>query len=367
MPSPVSSATAGRPREGIAISRRTEDDRNALESMYKEVFGEQAALENRARWRWQYEENPNCPAEGPEIWVAKEDGEILGQYATMPVRLEVKGRALRASWGMDVMVRPNLQKKGLGSRLFLYWDKNVEASLGLGLSMASYTLFRKLGWEDVGPVPCYSRILDPKALLSRRLGRPLGSALAPLASLFLWLVFPQRRTKDEVSVSSLKGQFGSDYDELWERVSPVFDFIAERRAAYLEWKYRKVPHVSYDVFEARRDGELSGYVVLRTTERNGVRLALLVDLLAHPDDRESLGALLDRALDWAREQGASRMQTFTFDRRIAARLSSKGFFLIPSPMQFCLRIHSDHVDETFFRDTSCWHVTFGDSDQDREA
>lgn len=94
------------------------------------------------------DENPNCPPEGPEIWVAKEDGRVLGQYATMPVRLKVLDRILRASWGMDVMVEPNLQRKGIGSRLFLYWDQQVEASLGLGLSVSSYTLFKKLNWED---------------------------------------------------------------------------------------------------------------------------------------------------------------------------------------------------------------------------
>ncbi|MGH9334808.1 MAG: GNAT family N-acetyltransferase, partial [Vicinamibacteria bacterium] len=127
---------------GIEISRRSEADRAALEAIYREVFGTEAAERNRARWRWQYEENPHCPPEGPEIWVAREDGSVLGQYATMPVRVLVKGRTLRGSWGMDVMVRPNLQRKGIGSRLFVYWDKQVDASLGLGLSLQSYTLFK---------------------------------------------------------------------------------------------------------------------------------------------------------------------------------------------------------------------------------
>jgi len=31
---------------------------------------------------------------------------IVGQYATMPVRLQVQGKELAASWGMDVMVAP---------------------------------------------------------------------------------------------------------------------------------------------------------------------------------------------------------------------------------------------------------------------
>ena len=355
----------------IEVCRRSEAERPALEAMYVDVFGKEAAAESRERWRWQYDENPNCPPEGPEIWVAKEDGRVLGQYATMPVRLKVLDRILGASWGMDVMVGPNLQRKGIGSRLFLYWDQQVEASLGLGLSVSSYTLFKKLNWEDVGPVPCFSAVVDVRALLERRIGANFTTAavLAPLVKLFMWLVFPRRRTKNGklVEVSRAAEPFGADYDSLWERVAPAYDFIAERRAHYLEWKYRKVPHVSYDIFEAHKEGVLTGYIVLRATERNGAKLALVVDLLADPDDKATLGSLLDHAFSWAREHEAARLQTFTFDRRIQARLASKGFMRIDSPMQFCVRIHSDHVDELFFRDTSRWHVSFGDSDQDRQV
>lgn len=355
----------------IEVCRRSEAERPALEAMYVDVFGKQAAEESRARWRWQYDENPNCPPEGPEIWVAKQDGRVLGQYATMPVRLKVLDRILGASWGMDVMVGPNLQRKGIGSRLFLYWDQQVEASLGLGLSVSSYTLFKKLNWEDVGPVPCFSAVVDASALLERRVGANFltSAVLVPLVKLFMWLVFPRRRTKNGnlVKVRRAAEPFGADYDALWERVAPAYDFIAERRAHYLEWKYRKVPHVSYDIFEAHQDGVLTGYIVLRATERNGVKLALVVDLLAEPDDKATLGSLLDHAFSWAREHEAARLQTFTFDRRIQARLASKGFMRVESPMQFCVRIHSDHVDELFFRDTSRWHVSFGDSDQDRQA
>ena len=357
-----------RARKTIEIFRRSERDREALESMYAEVFGPEAAERNRARFRWQYEDNPHCLPEGPEIWVATEDGVVLGQYATMPVRLLVKGRILRGSWGMDVMVRPNLQRKGIGSRLFLYWDQQVEAALGLGLSPQSYTLFRKLQWEDVGPVPCYSKVLDPKALLSRRLPRGLASLLAPVLGLVLWAAFPTRRTRGStVHVGPLEAEFRPEYDVLWESASPKFDFVAERKRNYLQWKYRKPPHVRYDVFEARRGpgNELTGYTVLRTAVRNGVRIALLVDLFADPEDKETLGALLDRAIDYAREAKAARLQSLTFDRRITGRLLAKGFLLIQSPMQFCVRIKSG-VDEGFFRDTSRWHVTFGDSDQDRE-
>lgn len=353
----------------IEICRRTDADRPALDAMYVDVFGSKAAEESQARWRWQYDENPNCPPEGPEIWVAKEDGRILGQYATMPVRLKVLERTLRASWGMDVMVGPNLQRKGVGSRLFLYWDKQVEASLGLGLSPSSYTLFKKLDWEDVGPVPCFSAVVDMRALVERRLGAIAAALVSPLARLFAWLVLPTRRTKNAsgIEIRAADDPFGPDYDALWERASEAYDFVAERNARYLQWKFRRVPHVRYDIFESRKAGALTGYIVLRATERNGMKLALIVDVFADPEDKKTIGKLLDQAFAFAREQGAARLQTFTFDRRLAARLANKGFMRISSPMQFCIRIKSDHVDELFFRDTSRWHVTFGDSDQDRDV
>ncbi len=354
----------------IVIGRRRPEDGQAIDEMYVRVFGGAATEASRHRWRWQYEKNPHCPTEGPEIWVAKEDGRILGQYASMTVRLKVKDRMLHASWGMDVMVQPNLQKKGVGTKLFDYWDQHVEAPLGLGLSVASYTLFKKLGWEDVGPVPCHTRILDPRPSLKRRFGSFGAAVFSPLTRAWLRGAHPVRRIHEaesgNVEVVPLEGVFGDAFDRLWERASSGYDFIVERKAKYLRWKFQDIPYVDDQIFQALRDGEVVGYVVLRITERNGVKLGLLVDWLTHPDDTAAVDALLDFVADWGRDRQVARIQTFTYHRKLTTWLHRKGFYQIPSPMQFCIHIHSDHVDPSFFQDRSRWHVTFGDSDQDRE-
>ena len=44
---------------------------------------------NRLRWEWQYRRNPNNPGGTPVIWIAREGPSVIGQYATMPVRLQV--------------------------------------------------------------------------------------------------------------------------------------------------------------------------------------------------------------------------------------------------------------------------------------
>ena len=63
------------------------EDRPAIDALYRRVFGHDLAEASRLRWDWQYRRNPNNPAEGPPIWVAREGPAIVGQYATMPVRL----------------------------------------------------------------------------------------------------------------------------------------------------------------------------------------------------------------------------------------------------------------------------------------
>ena len=112
------------------VDRYRADDRRAVEALYRRVFGTDAADASRLRWEWQYRRNPNNPGGEPEIWIAREGPAIVGQYATMPVRLAVKGREVTGSWGMDVMVAPERQRRGLGEVLFRTWDRNVGASLG---------------------------------------------------------------------------------------------------------------------------------------------------------------------------------------------------------------------------------------------
>jgi hypothetical protein len=91
------------------------DDRRAVDALYRRVFGNDAAEASRLRWQWQYGRNPNNPGREPEIWIAREGKAIVGQYATMPVQVSVKGEQVRGSWGMDVMVAPEGSVRGSAS------------------------------------------------------------------------------------------------------------------------------------------------------------------------------------------------------------------------------------------------------------
>jgi GNAT superfamily N-acetyltransferase len=347
---------------GLAVHRRAAEDDDELFRLYAEVFGQEMTEASRRRWRWQYLDNPSTGPDGPEIWVAREDGTLLGQYASMPVRLWWGGREVRSSWGMDVFLREQARGKGVGARLFTAWSDHVEVALGLGLTPSSYGLFRKLRYVDVGPVPFYRKFLDAGEVARRRLG-PAGALVAPILRgvLAAW----QRETPPAAGDVTVRGAdgFTDEYDALWERARGSYAMCVRRDRAYLEWKYRLCPHRAYEVREARRGGQLAGFAVSRQEDHRGVRLGWVTDVFTDGGDAAAQDALLAAVLEGFAVGGVARAQAFSLDGRLGAALRRRGFRPGPSPMQFCVRSRVESAG--VFADPGRWHVTFGDSDMDR--
>jgi GNAT superfamily N-acetyltransferase len=350
-------------RPSHSIGRRAPSDDEGIFRLYEEEFGAERADASRLRWRWQYLENPENGDDGAVIWVARDGERVLGQYASMPVRLFWDRKEARASWGMDVFLRPDARGLGIGAELFNQWSNHLDVALGLGLTPASYALFKKLRYHDMGPVPFYRKVLDPRAVTARYLGSALSASAGPLLASGLKLVYPESR---QHSVDVFVGRiddFGPEYDGLWERAKTSYTMCVRRDRAYLRWKYLACPHRRYDIWEARRKRELAGYAVARHEDYRGLRLGWVVDVFTHAKDHEAKGMLLAAILDNFREAGVARAQAFSMNERLGRDLRRYGFIPGGSPMQFCVR--SRTAGDAPFADPGGWHVVFGDSDMDR--
>jgi GNAT superfamily N-acetyltransferase len=344
------------------ITRYRTEDKRAVESLYRRVFGNDAADASRLRWDWQYRLNPNNPGHEPEIWIAREGTTIVGQYATMPVKLSVRGQEVRGSWGMDVMVAPERQRQGLGEVLFRTWDRNVGASLGLGLSDSSYRLFQKLRWPVVGPVPLLVKPLTRRAL--RRANWPV--ALNRLVSALMWpIVKIIARARPLGAEIRLLQRFDDSFTALWDELAPQFDLAIRRDAGYLNWKYVLAPHVRYSIAALRRNDRNVGYAVYRHLHEPRGRVTLLVDFLTAPDDEAGLNTLLRWVDREARAADSDKIRTFAMHAGFRRVLRRAGYFQVKSTMEFVAKINSLELDPSFYEQTERWHVTLGDSDQDR--
>jgi predicted N-acetyltransferase YhbS len=344
------------------IDRYKPDDRRLVEALYRRVFGSDMASANRLRWDWQYRLNPNVPATGPLIWVAREAGAVVGQYASMPVKVGVNGHEIDGAWGMDVMVAPERQRQGLGDVLFRTWDRNVGASLGLGLSDSSYRLFQKLKWPDVGPVPCLVKPLSRRALRRPTWPVPVNRFVSYITLPWIRLVSRTRPLEGEVRTIR---QFDERFTRLWESVKSKFAFAVRRDAAYLQWKYIQPPHVRYLVGVLERGSEVAGYVVYRHAQEPRGRVTLLVDFLADPDDASAVVTLLRWIDREARAADSDKVRTFSMHDGFRKHLRKSGYYSVKSTMEFVAKVNGVDVPAAYYKDTGRWHVTLGDSDQDR--
>jgi hypothetical protein len=344
------------------IDRYRPDDRRAVDALYRRVFGNDAAEASRLRWEWQYRRNPNNPGGEPEIWIAREGPAIVGQYATMPVQVSIGGREVRGSWGMDVMVAPERQRQGLGEVLFRTWDRNVGASLGLGLSESSYRLFQKLRWPDVGPLPCFVKPLTRRAL--RRPNWPVAVNRL-VSAVTLPVVKLVARTRPLAAEVRMLQRFDDSFTELWEQLAPRFDLAIRRDAAYLNWKYVSAPHVRYSIAALRRDDRNVGYAVYRHLHEPRGRVTLLVDFLTDPEDQAGFNTLLRWVDREARAADSDKIRSFALHAGFRRMLRRAGYFQVKSTVQFVSKVNGIDVPESFYQNTDRWHVTLGDSDQDR--
>ena len=343
------------------IDRFRPEDKRGAEGLYRRVFGSDAADANRLRWDWQYRRNPAARRGEPLIWVAREGGSVIGQYAAMPVIANVAGREIDAAWGMDVMVAPERQRQGLGEQLFRTWDRNVGAALGLGGSASSHRLFQKLRWPDLGTVPSLAKPLSRRALRRPTWSRTLNRLISALTLPWVRLVARPRPVTEEIRVIR---QFDDRFTGLWARVSGKFAFAVRRDARYLNWKYVQPPHVRYHIAALVRGDQADGYIVYRHVREPLGRTTRLVDLFADPADEAGVLALL-RWLDReARSADSDRILTYITHGGFRRLLKKSGYYQTKSSVQLVAKMNALEVLPAFYDTPDSWHVTLGDADLD---
>lgn len=343
------------------IDRYRPDDQRATQLLYRRVFGQDRAEASRLRWEWQYRRNPNVPSSGPLIWVAREAQTIIGQYATIPVRLSVNGQEIDAAWGTDVMVAPERQRQGLGEMLVRTWQSNVGAALGLDLSESSSGLFKKLRFPSFGPVPCLVKPMSRRALRRPNWPVSLNRFVSALTYPFVMLIARSRPLQGEVR---LIRQFDDSFTRLWERTGSKFAGIVRRDARYLNWRFVQAPHVRYQIAALYRDGEAAGYVVYRHVQEPRGRATRLIDFFVDPTDDEGLLSLLRFVDREAQAADSDKIRVFATHAGFRKILRKSGYYPWRSSMEFVAKINAVTVDAAFYASADGWHITAGDSDQD---
>ena len=155
----------------------------------------------------------------------------------------------------------------------------------------------------------------------------------------------------------------AEYDALWQRVRSSFAAVVRRDAKYLDWKYLRCPFRQYNVCEARRRGELTGFAVTRQEGDASFRRGVIVDLFCDTSDAVTQDALIDAAESQFRSGKFVRAETYTQHAGLGARFRRHGFRPGRTAIQYC--VAHRHASPAPMARSKEFGLMLGDGDLDR--
>ena len=325
---------------------RPGDEERILETfnlVFREVCGPDYVDRTLQAWRWAYLDNPI----GHRISLAvAEDGTVASQYAGMPMLYDTPWGEQRFIHCVDSMTHPNWRQGLKAKSLFVetclpFWDHSREIGDALFYGFPVDAAYR-IGKRYLDYV--MMRTID---FLIRDRAQP------PLAA-------PGGIDVERVAAVP------TDVDALCDTVRGDKRCLLRRDHRYLSWRYVQNPaHTDYELWTARRSGELVGLLVLKPGSGLAPDAATIADWLVPEPDTEAADALLACASERQHEQGKQRlMAVFPPWAHESEHLLRRGFEVTPSANWLQRRlIHNICIPEItpeFLAEH--WWYTLGDSD-----
>ncbi len=341
-----------------------ERDLEGILSLRRLVFGEMEKdkLDPRV-WTWEFMENPDGKA---FIYVAEEGDRIVGHFADIPRRFSVEGETVLGTLSLDLMVHPDLRRKGVFFELGKHAAGRVRQ--GNGLFMTAYPIrqqtikgLKKIGWEEIVELPVLVYPIRFRGIAGRYFRIPgLGFLLGGMARIVHLLLFRQkgRNWQGEGIRMDHVHEIDEAFDQFLEKASSLTPVMGVRDRKFMTWRYFNHPTRSYALYRALRAGEMVGYIVLRKVDLLQFNSAVIVDLLAL--DEEALEALVARGIEWS---DGERVDLLAFmvprSHPSCERLKSIGFLQSPKSFLFMIYPHGRKND---LLQRGKWYVTWGDTD-----
>jgi hypothetical protein len=293
-------------------------------------------------WSWKYESNPACFGCDTGIWVAEDEGMIVGHYAVIPYRIQIGNKIIIAAQSVDTAVHLEYRRLGMFSELAkkTYTDVSNRFQFLFGFpSEMAFKGFVGLGWKDyrineLVKFVNYDRSL--RSFLSNRL--KISGAKAILKTLqatkrVRWSNFIRNLEGEDINMNRING-FDETADGLWETIQHENEVILERTASFLNWRFSK-KFGDYQIWAglSKKDGKMVGYIVLRRTSIRSYSENVLdiVDLIALPKQDKFIINATNLAQQISKQQGFDVIHVrVPVWHRYAKILYSQGFINIGS-------------------------------------
>ena len=338
-------------------------DEQALLSFLRLAYPDEPSKSNQLFWSWHFLENPYATPDNIPLWIVKCGDQVVGQMATIPVRLKVGNKQKTALWIIDFILSPLYRGRGLGKRLMLSARETYSTTMvALGYNDQSEAVLRRLDWVPLGNINRYHALLFP-GNASKEISR-----LGPVSELANLLYAPFRPSDNRLSLTgggSLRevNEFDSSFDDLWQDASSQWPCAVVRSSRFLQWQFKQQPGKKFDVLGYYEAGRLLGYLVLffRRAEPDTPpdKVAISDICYSATNSATVIDSLLKGAFDMALKRRVGGLVIDILDPVVEQRLRQFRLLRIKASPPFMAGTFEDQ-DLMYVRDN--WFLTRGDSD-----
>jgi hypothetical protein len=273
----------------FAVRAYQQGDEEQILALFRRVFRQPRTM---AHWRWKFGGNPA----GRQISLAvSEDGGIVGQFAGLPAAAVMPGASFVLSQGIDHMVDPEFQKRGVFAALTRHFIAH-HLPPAEDVVFYSYPLAHKHSIDQrISSTELVHGVHVLRFALDRRERWRPGANGAPS-----WRHRVRRVQR-----------FTTAVDRLWRSLQGEVGVSIVRDARYLNWRYADCPDTEYALLqvESRLGGRVLGIAVLRFGWFEEP-IAPLLELLVPAGDERVLRLLLGACHDLARVRGLRSVDTW---------------------------------------------------------
>ena len=345
-------------------------DEAEILKLWRQVFRRDRSIDH---WNWKFKNNPYAKAQAV-LACSDPDGKIIGQYTSMPVKLNYIGKPLLACQGLDLMVHPDYRYQGifLEAEQFYYNKlRKDEMCLVYGFPHENSDpgFSRRLAYKRISHLKRYSFRLGIYQDVLFLLRQPLFAKAVNFGYTLLrsiWLRpklrlqrFILRKRLGQSPTEAQSKTVPEGYDKFWNFMRSYDILSIWKDSEYLSWRYDQNPDNDFKYFYLVQDGKIIALAVLTEQPNEDI---MIYEWLIQRRDVQLGQLLLNHIVSYYAGQQYRRIRFIGKD----AGFFDEVFASFSAEILFYFVFHAKALNGTElnkdFAHPHNWTITFGDMD-----
>ena len=287
---------------------------------------------NKANWIWKYK-GPN-PFGKSIVVVAEYKKKIIATFAIIPVNYSFRGKIIKASHSIAMIVHPKWQKKGIiklvvDKALDLAKKRNIKLVYGYPNDDA-YELHKVIfDYEDVGNQYFYHHDM--------------------------------KKIKKNEYLSKIKEvkNFTKIHKDFFNTIKKELKLMLDRNTKYLNWRYISRPDKKYYVFGSFVNKKLKGYCVLKLYKEGTVLRGHYIDIIAEHKNKFVFDELVNFGLNFFKKNKCNEVNLWLQGNNSFQKILQKNKFKRKNFRKFICKFNDKNMKKIFKKEK--WFFTMGDT------